>query len=329
MGARGETAPMDAKEKRVLVSLGTVGAAIVLSAVASLGSNVLVIRLDAIGSLLELAVLAVTYAALRRARRAPCDDYNFGLAKLENLCGLLFAQVQIVYLGIFVWLAVGRFLDPVAPQGAGWGALLYLYGIGVTGFMMRWSGALYRERPSPVAESLWRGYQIKFWANVSTGLAVGAAAAFPDHPLIAYLDPVNVLALCALRLRNVHRILMSSGRDLLDAAADEQARLVILRELARRFDSYDDFISYETRRSPGATYVTLHLGFAPGRTLEEVFDTAHALRDGIAASIAGARVSVVPHRAEEPGAGQPEAGELEVVLPEKGDRSAVALNAST
>jgi len=310
---------MDAKEKRVLVSIGTVTAAIILSAIASLGSNVLVIRLDAVGSLIELGVLAVTYAALRRARRAPCDDYNFGLAKLENLCGLLFAQVQIVYLGIFVWLAVGRFLDPVPPQGAGWGTLLYLYGIGVTGFMMRWSGALYRERPSPVAESLWRGYQIKFWANVSTALAVSAAAAFPEEPLVGYLDPVNVLALCALRLRNVHRILMASGRDLLDAAADEQARLVILRELARRFDDYDDFIGYETRRSPGATYVTIHLGFAPGRTLEEVFAAAEALRGGIAAGIAGARVSVVPHPAEE----------LGVVLPGEGERSAAALNAST
>lgn len=291
---------MDAKEKRILVSIGTVTVAVILSSIASLGSNILVIRLDAVGSLVELAVLAVTYAALRRARTAPSEDYNFGLVKLENLCGLLFAQVQIISLAIFVWLALGRITAPVPPQGAGWGALLYLYGIAVTGVMMRWSGALHREQPSPVAESLWRGYQIKFWANVSTGLAVLAAASFPDHPLIGYLDPLNVLALCALRLRNIHRILMACGRDLLDAAADEHTRLIILRELARCFDGYDDLIGYETRRSPGATYVTIHLGFLPERTLPEVFDTAESLTAGIATSIDGAWVSVVPHRAAHP-----------------------------
>lgn len=288
---------MGAKEKRVLVSIGTVTAALILSFIASLGSNVLVIRLDAVGNLIELAVLAVTYAALRWAKAAPDDNYNFGLVKLENLCGLLFAQMQIIYLAIFVWLALDRIAAPVPPQGAEWGVLLYLYGITVTGLMMRWSGALYREQPSPVAESLWRGYQIKFWANILTGAALLTAASFPDQPLVGYLDPLIVMALCALRLRNIHRILMACGRDLLDAAVDERTRLVILRELAHCFDGYDDLIGYETRRSPGATYVTIHLGFLPERTLSEVFGTTESLTTAIAASINGARVAVVPHRA--------------------------------
>lgn len=295
---------MDAKERRVIVSMATVTAAILLSGAASLGSNVLVVRLDAVGSLIELAALAITYVALRRAKAAPCDDFNYGLGKLENLCGLLFAQVQIVYLAVFVWLAVGRLGDPAPPQGAGWGVLLYVYGAVVTGLMMRWSAALNRESPSPVAQSLWRGYQIKFWANVTTGTVLALAALFPDQPLTQYLDPLNVLVLCALRLRNIHRMLRESGRDLLDAAVDEHVRLIILRELARRFDAYDDLLGYETRRSPGVTFVTIHLGFTPDRPLNDVFDAVETLTRSIEEHVPGARVSIVPHKAAVPAAAQ-------------------------
>ncbi|HYH20420.1 MAG TPA: cation transporter [Azospirillum sp.] len=291
---------MDAKERRVVVSMATVTAAILLSGAASLGSNVLVVRLDAVGSLIELVALAITYVALRRAKAAPSDDFNYGLGKLENLCGLLFAQVQIVYLAVFVWLAVGRLGAPAAPEGAGWGVLLYVYGAVVTGLMMRWSGALNRESPSPVAQSLWRGYQIKFWANITTGAVLALAALFPDQPLTQYLDPLNVLALCALRLRNIHRMLKESGRDLLDAAVDEHVRLIILRELAHRFDAYDDLLGYETRRSPGATFVTIHLGFTPDRPLTDVFEAVETLTKAIEAHVAGARVSIVPHKATLP-----------------------------
>ena len=288
---------MDAKEKRILVSLGTVTAALSLSVGVSFKANVLLVRLDAIGGLIELVVLAITFAALRRAKAAPNDSYNYGLAKLENLCGLLFSQVQFVYLLVFAWLAFNRLLDPIPPRGAGWSVLLYAYGVAVTGAMMRWTEVLNRTSPSPVAESLWRGYEVKFWANMSTVAAVSLATVYSDQPFAAYLDPIAVLALCGLRLRNIYKTFLVSGRDLLDAAAEEHTLLIILRELAANFDHYDDLIGYTTRRAPGSIFITIHLGFAPHRTLSEVFDVAEQLTAGIDSALVGAQVAVVPHRA--------------------------------
>jgi hypothetical protein len=74
----------------------------------SAASNALVIRLDIIGGLLEVVALAITSLALAPARRPANASFNFGYAKLENICGLLIAQGQFSSLLIFLWLALHR-----------------------------------------------------------------------------------------------------------------------------------------------------------------------------------------------------------------------------
>jgi divalent metal cation (Fe/Co/Zn/Cd) transporter len=286
---------MDAKQKRVAVSFATVGAAVILSAIASAGSNALVIRLDVVGSLLELVALGITWHALARARRPATDGFNYGFAKLENICGLLIAQVQFAYLLIFLWMALGRLAAPVPPQGAGWGLLLYAYGTAVTGTMLLWSRRLAVGSPSPIAEALYRGYQVKVAANITTGLLLTVSALFPDVEAVHYLDPVNVILLCAIRIRAIILTVIASGRDLLDAAVEEEGKIAIYASLARHFDDYEDLIRLETRRSPQAVFVTLHLAFSDRRGLREVFATMEGLSADIAGRVPNAEVVVVPH----------------------------------
>jgi cation diffusion facilitator family transporter len=286
---------MDPKQKRVAVSLATVGAAVLLSLAASAGSNALVIRLDVVGSLIELVALGITWHALARAKRPATDGFNYGFAKLENICGLLIAQVQFAYLLIFLWMAFQRLAEPVQPQGAGWGLLLYAYGTAVTSTMLWWSRKLVRAAPSPVIEALYRGYQVKVAANVTTGLLLTVAATFPDVPAVHYLDPVNVILLCAVRIRAIVLTVVASGRDLLDAAVEEESKIAIYASLAHHFDDYEDLVRLETRRTPQAVFVTLHLAFAESRALPEVFATMESLSHDIARRVPNAQVVVVPH----------------------------------
>lgn len=240
-------------------------------------------------------VLAITFAVLRRAKAAPNDSYNYGLG-CWRICAVCCSPK---FNSSICWFSRGwpstacsiRF-----PRGSGVERPAYAYGVAVTGAMMRWTGALNRTSPSPVAESLWRGYEVKFWANMSTVAAVTLATVFSDQPFSAYLDPVAVLALCGLRLRNIYKTFLVSGRDLLDAAAEENTLLIIVRELAANFDHYDDLIGYTTRRAPGSIFITIHLGFAPHRTLLEVFDVADRLTTSIDSALVGAQVAVVPRR---------------------------------
>lgn len=286
---------MDPKQKRVAVSLCTVGAAVLLSLLVSAGSNALVIRLDVVGGLIELVALAITWHALARSKRPATDSFNYGFAKLENICGLLIALVQFAYLLIFLWMAVQRLAEPVPPQGAGWGLLLYAYGTAVTGTMLWWSRQLMRTAPSPVVEALYRGYQVKVAANIATGLMLGIAALFPEEPVVHYLDPVNVILLCAVRIRSIVLTVVASGRDLLDAAVEEESKIAIYASLAKHFDDYEDLVRLETRRSPQAVFVTLHLAFAETRSLPEVFATMESLSEDIARRVPNAQVTVVPH----------------------------------
>jgi divalent metal cation (Fe/Co/Zn/Cd) transporter len=284
------------KERRVLLSLLTVTLGLLISALVTLRSSALVIRLDMVGGAVEVVALLVTLATLRKARQAPNEIFNYGLGKLENLCSLMLAMVQLVYLGIFVWIAATRLGQPAAVQGAVFGLALYVYGALVTGLMMRWTGRLAREQPSPVVQALHRGYQVKFVANLSTGAVLAVSALLPGQALVPYLDPLNVLALCALRLRTIWRMIGESGRDLVDAAVSEHLQLLILRALAEHFDHYDALLAIETRRSPARVFVTLRLGFDPARGLPGVFDSMEAIAAAIREAIGEAEVYVVPSR---------------------------------
>ncbi|MGX9964233.1 cation diffusion facilitator family transporter [Roseomonas sp. F4] len=286
---------MDAKQKRVAVSLLTVTAAVLLSLLVAFESNSLVVRLDLVGGFLEIVALAVTWHALGRATRQANDDFNYGFAKLENLCGLLIAQVQLAYLLIFAWMAVQRLLSPVPPAGAGLALLLYAYGTVVTAAMLLWSRRLAKRAPSPVALALYRGYQVKVLANLATGLLLAIAALVPGEGWVRYLDPLNVLLLSAVRLRAIALVMAASGRDLLDAAAEEETRLAVYASLARHFDDYDDLVRLESRRSPQTVFVTLHLAFAEERPLAEVFQTIDRLSQDVRQRVPNAAVAVVPH----------------------------------
>ncbi len=286
---------MDDKQKRVAVSLLTVTAAVILSLIVSAGSNSLVIRLDVVGSIIELVALGITWHALARSKRPANEAYNYGFAKLENLCGLLIAQVQMAYLLIFLWMAFQRLADPVPPEGAGLGLLLYAYGTCVTSLMLVWSRALVKRAPTPIALALYRGYQVKVTANITTGVLLGVAALAPDLHIVQYLDPINVLLLCGVRIRAIAMVIVASGRDLLDAAAEEETKIAIYASLAKRFDDYDDLVRMETRRTPQAVFVTLHLAFAEDRELTQVYQAIDELCRDVASRVPNAEVAVVPH----------------------------------
>ena len=286
----------DVKYQHVVAAMLAVTGSILLAIATTLHSNVLIVRLDLVGFFVELIVLAITLAALRRSKAAPNDMFNFGLGKLENLCALLFTLVQVVYLVIFVWLAIERLIHPTEVEGAAFGAALYAYGAATSGFMIRGMRAVRKETPSPVIDALYRGYVIKLWTSVGTAAVLSAVAVAHDATLSQYLEPLNVIAICALRLYNISRIAIHSGRDLIDAAADETVQIIVLRALVGEFERYDSFLGYQTRRSPGTIFITIHLGFAPDRNLGEVFDTMDAIGREVAAHVADARVSVVPQR---------------------------------
>jgi cation diffusion facilitator family transporter len=286
---------MDPKQKRVAVSLCTVGVAVVVSLAVSTASNALVIRLDIIGGLIEVVALAITSLALARARRPANESFNYGYAKLENICGLLIAQAQFASLLIFFWLALQRLAEPIAPQGAGWGLLLYVMSTAETGTMLVWTRRLMATAPSPVVEALYRSYQTKVAVYCTTGLLLGVAALCPDVPAVRYLDPINVILVCAIGIRAIALTAITSGRDLLDAAVEEESKIAIYASLAQHFDAYDDLVRLETRRSPQAVFVTVHLAFSDERPLAEVFATLASLQEDIARRIPNAQATVVPH----------------------------------
>lgn len=88
---------------------------------------------------------------------------------------------------------------------------------------------------------------------------------------------------------------VASGRDLLDAAVEEESKIAIYAALAQHFDDHEDLVRVETRRSPQAVFVTVHLAFSDNRPLGEAFATMESLSTDIARGVPNAQATVVPH----------------------------------
>ena len=87
-------------------------------------------------------------------------------------------------------------------------------------------------------------------------------------------------------------IFSSSVYDLLDRTLEEERQIMILAELARHFNDYEELHGIRSRRSGGEVYVEIFLEFDPEKRVSEVQEAVDRLRKSIEKKIQGSRVTI-------------------------------------
>lgn len=288
------TESFNAKERAVLIGWLSGFAVLTPDLLAVLLANSVMLLADLLKTASEAVATFLSWLALRRIRQGHSFDYNYGQGKLENIASLGVAGALLLSWFIVVWGAVQRLLHPTPPGRIGM-ALLVTGGSACFNFWLwRKNRQLARGEASPILAAQARLYRAKLLTNGGVIAALVLGFVFRGHTWAAYLDPLGALLLSGVLLLAAYRVVTDSMDDLLDRTLDESLQLVILSELATRFDEYAALHGIRSRRSGSHIYIEIFMEFEGDRRMAEVQDLINRLRASLEARIKGSQVVIAP-----------------------------------
>ncbi len=141
-------------------------------------------------------------------------------------------------------------------------------------------------------DSQTRLFMTRFVGNVFILISLGLSMAFAGQKWASYIDPAASLVIALSILSATLGIFSSSVYDLLDRTLEEERQIMILAELARHFNDYEELHGIRSRRSGAEVYVEIFLEFDPEKRISEVQQAVDRLRKSIEEKIQGSRVTI-------------------------------------
>lgn len=272
-----------------------------LAAAAASGSVTLVA--SAFKTINEAVATLVAWRIARRIARGDPGIYDYGTGKLETMARILTGTLMLVSLIILVVIALYRILYPAQLGTAGVlaGIVILILIIATNLYFWIANYRIAQKEPSPLMDSQWRLFRLKAIANTVVLAALVAAVACSGYPWAVYIDPVASFFIIALLLRSGYGMIQSSLPDILDRTLDEELQIVVVRELADHFHTYEHLHGVRSRRSGGRVYIEIFLGFDGEMKMDQVQDAIDVMTRSLETKIPGSSVSIVPSRGRHPG----------------------------
>jgi len=253
-----------------------------------------VLLADFLKTSIELIAITLSWVAIRRINRGGGKTYEYGLGKLENISSLFVALVMLLSFLIITANAVRNIITPGHIEGIGlWVSIgAQIVYSGINGALYLKNRRLSRESPSPLMDSQTRLFMTRFVGNVFILISLGLSIAFAGQKWASYIDPAASLVIALSILSATLGIFSSSVYDLLDRTLEEERQIMILAELARHFNDYEELHGIRSRRSGAEVYVEIFLEFDPEKRISEVQQAVDRLRKSIEEKIQGSRVTI-------------------------------------
>ncbi len=214
---------------------------------------------DALESLVNLATAIVALLVLRLVSRPANDEFTFGFSKAEYFSsGFEGGMILVAAVGIII-TAIPRLINPVPLENLGWGLLISviasLINLAVSLILMRAA----KRYNSITLEADAKHLMTDVWTT--GGVLIGIALVWITGYL--RLDPIIALIVAANIIFTGYRLLVRSGRGLLDASIPQEE----IGSVKSILDSYkDQGVTYHALRSRQAAarkFMVVHL-LVPG-----------------------------------------------------------------
>lgn len=267
---------------------------VILTTTALLLSNSSVLLADFLKTTIELIAITLSWVAIRRINRGGGKTYEYGLGKLENISSLGVALVMLLSFLIITANSIRNILVPGHIEGVGlWVSIVaQIIYLGINGSLYFKNRRLLKLSPSPLMDSQTRLFLTRFVGNAFILLSLGLSMAFSAHKWSSYIDPTASLIIAFSILSATLGIFSSSVYDLLDRTLEEERQVMILSELARHFNDYEELHGIRSRRSGAQVYVEIFLEFDPEKKVGEVQAAIDKLRRSIEEKIQGSKVTI-------------------------------------
>jgi ferrous-iron efflux pump FieF len=266
----------------------------ILTTTAFLLANSGVLLADFLKTSIELIAITLSWVAIRRVNRGGGKKFEYGLGKLENISSLFVGLVMLLSFLIITGNSVHSIIVPGHIQGIGlWisigSQVVYL---GINGGLWLKNRRLSKTAPSPLMDSQTKLFLTRFIGNAFIMLSLGLSMALSRYGWSDYIDPAASMVIALSILSATLGIFSSSLYDLLDRTLEEERQIVILAELARDFNDYDELHGIRSRRSGAQVYVEIFLEFDPEKKVAEIQKVIDTIRHDIEQQLQGSSVTI-------------------------------------
>jgi cation diffusion facilitator family transporter len=293
---KGETTPVESRQRTVLISLCFDILIWIPEAIAAFFTGSVTLFADVMKCGNEILATFFAYLVIRKMNKAGKFSYDFGMGKFETITRITTGAVMLVSLFIILFFTFMRLLhpEPLESEGALLIIALMFTVTVVDTYQWRKNYRIARRDPSPIMESQWRLRRAKSFADISVLLALLLSFGLAGYPGIEYIDPIVSFVIVGFLLVAGYKEISTSLPDLVDKTLEEEYQILILRELTTHYEKFDAFHCVRSRRSGSHVYIELSLGFDPEQKMGDVQDFIDSLKISVEKMIPGSIVSIVP-----------------------------------
>ncbi|MEM9623663.1 MAG: cation transporter [Pseudomonadota bacterium] len=211
--------------RMIIVDLAHAGLAIAVAYVAQSMSLVS----DTFRALLMSVIDVITYYIQRSVNRGNFSAFDFGTAKLEQLCQLSLG-VGLVIGAIWMLLATLQTLAVGLPPKSDFAVGLALSAVVLAlNVLINWYAYVnmrraYRLFPSAIYAGQVVARRTKLLSSSVLQITITMAVVADDPLLSLWLDGLGSLCVCGVMCTNAVNVILSAARDLADAPVDDRLR---------------------------------------------------------------------------------------------------------
>nr|WP_320160492.1 cation diffusion facilitator family transporter [uncultured Methanoregula sp.] len=266
-------------------------AAAVLSGSVTLYASAMKTVNEAIGVL-------VSWMIARKIARGDHGIYDYGMGKFENIARIITGSVMLISFVILVFAATYRIFFPASlgSSGVQAGIVIVIVMMIVDGYLGFRNYRIAIREPSPLMDAQWRLFRLKAFANLVVLLTLILTILCAGLPWAVYIDPVGSFVVMGILLYSGLRMIQSSLPDLLDQTLEEELQLVVVKELADHFHTYEQLHGVRSRRSGGNVYVDIFLEFRGDLQMCEVQDAMDEMKISLETRIPKSHVNIISTR---------------------------------
>ncbi|EGJ3564808.1 cation transporter [Campylobacter jejuni] len=263
------------KKATLVASLCAIVLALVKFIVGLTSGSVAVLS-SAIDSLMDFAISAFNFLALKKSSQKANENYNFGFSKIEALMGLL-EGVFIVGVGIFIFYeSILKIYYKEEIKDLNSSIYVKIFALIMTFFLVLFLNYVAKKTKSLIIESDALHYKTDCLANACT-LGALVLIYFTNLHII---DAIFGIVISLYTAFSAFKIIKKALAFLMDEALPKEQ----VDKICTLISNNPEIISYhelKTRKTPSCNYLSVHLVFCPIISLLNAHKISDEIEEGV------------------------------------------------
>ncbi|EAI3389464.1 TPA: cation transporter [Campylobacter coli] len=277
------------KKATLIASLCAIVLALIKFVVGLTSGSVAVLS-SAIDSLMDFAISAFNFLALKKSSQKANENYNFGFSKIEALMGLL-EGVFIVSVGIFIFyesILKIYYKEEIINLNAS--IYVMIFALILTFLLVLFLNYVVKKTKSLIIESDALHYKTDCLTNACT-LAALVLIYFTNLHII---DAIFGIVVSLYTAFSAFKIIKKALAFLMDEALPKEQ----VSQICALISSNPEVVSYhelKTRKTPNCNYLSVHLVFCPIISLLSAHKVSDEIENGVREMFNGEKWDIQIH----------------------------------